>query len=186
MPLHTWLPDAHGEAPSGISALLSGVVIEAGLVALLRTLMALAGIASSWGTLLMAFGAVNMLAGNSLALRQTQVKRLLAFSSVSHIGYMLLGLGIAFYTGEAAGAQGGFFHLITHGMMKGLAFFGRRHAALCHRARAPGWEDAHGLTVADLAGAAHRYRLAALALSLALLGLAGLPPWPVSCPNGRS
>ncbi len=139
VPLHTWLPDAHGEAPSGISALLSGVVIEAGLVALLRTLMALAGIASSWGTLLMAFGAVNMLAGNLLALRQTQVKRLLAFSSVSHIGYMLLGLGIAFYTGEAAGAQGGFFHLITHGMMKGLAFLAAGALLLRHRARAPGW-----------------------------------------------
>ncbi len=190
-PWHTWLPDAHGEAPSGIQRLLSGVVIEAGLVALLRTLMALAGIASSWGTL--SIRAVNMLAGNLLALRQTQVKRLLAFSSVSHMGYMLLGLGIAFYTGEAAGAQGGFFHLITHGMMKGL---GPLAAGALLYAIAPVLqvgEDAHGLTVADLAGAAHRYRLAALALSLALLGLAGLPPlagfmskwqilWPVLPP----
>jgi formate hydrogenlyase subunit 3/multisubunit Na+/H+ antiporter MnhD subunit len=61
VPLHTWLPDAHSQAPSGISALLSGVVIEAGLVALLRALTALAGFTLSWGILLLVFGALNML-----------------------------------------------------------------------------------------------------------------------------
>ena len=97
VPMHTWLPDAHSQAPSGISAMLSGVVIEAGLVALLRALAALAGVTASWGELLMAFGALNMLVGNLMALRQTQVKRLLAYSSLSHVGYMLVGLGIALY-----------------------------------------------------------------------------------------
>src|SRR5512139_675202 len=77
VPMHTWLPDAHSQAPSGISAMLSGVVIEAGLVALLRALMPLAGVTPSWGILLMGFGALNMLYGNLLALRQEQVKRLL-------------------------------------------------------------------------------------------------------------
>jgi formate hydrogenlyase subunit 3/multisubunit Na+/H+ antiporter MnhD subunit len=122
VPMHTWLPDAHSQAPSGISAMLSGVVIEAGLVALLRSLMPLAGVTPSWGILLMGFGALNMLYGNLLALRQEQVKRLLAFSSLSHVGYMLLGLGIALHVGQAAGAQGAFFHLFNHGLMKGLAF----------------------------------------------------------------
>ena len=122
VPMHTWLPDAHSQAPSGISAMLSGVVIEAGLVALLRALMPLAGVTPSWGILLMGFGALNMLYGNLLALRQEQVKRLLAFSSLSHVGYMLLGLGISLHVGQAAGAQGAFFHLFNHGLMKGLAF----------------------------------------------------------------
>lgn len=173
VPLHTWLPDAHAQAPSGISAMLSGVVIEAGLVALLRALAALAAVTPSWGTLLMGFGALNMLAGNLLALRQTQVKRLLAYSSLSHVGYMLLGLGIAVDAGQVAGAQGGFFHLLNHGLMKGLAFLAA--GALLYALHTAA--DKHRpLTVADLAGSAGRYPLAALALSVAVLGLGGLPP----------
>ena len=122
VPLHTWLPDAHSQAPSGISAMLSGVVIEIGLIAMLRALAVLTGFALSWGILLMAFGALNILYGNLLALRQTLVKRLLAYSSLSHIGYILLGLGIALYSGIELGAQGAFFHLFNHMLMKGLAF----------------------------------------------------------------
>lgn len=173
-PLHTWLPDAHSQAPSGISALLSGVVIEAGLVALLRALTALTGATLSWGALFIAFGLLNMLAGNLLALRQQQVKRLLAYSSLAHVGYMLVGLGVAIYVGQAAGAQGGLFHLLTHGLMKGLAFLAV--GALLYAVSRPGDHSDHGLTIADIAGTARRYPLVALTLSLALLGLAGLPP----------
>ncbi len=173
VPMHTWLPDAHSQAPSGISTLLSGVVIEAGLIALLRVIGALAGIAESWGVLLLAFAAINMLFGNLMALRQKQVKRLLAFSSLSHIGYMLLGFGIAFYAGTPDGAAGGFFHLLTHGLMKGLAFLAAGALLyglhLAHERHDP-------LTVNDLAGAGKRYPLAALSLSIAVLGLGGLPP----------
>jgi proton-translocating NADH-quinone oxidoreductase chain N len=173
VPMHTWLPDAHSQAPSGISAMLSGIVIEAGLVAMLRALAALTGVTHSWGVLLIGFGALNMLAGNLLALRQTQVKRLLAYSSLSQVGYMLLGVGIAIYAGEAAGAQGGLFHLFNHGLMKGLAFLAA--GALLYALHvATG--DHSPLTVADLAGASKRYPLAALAFSLAVLGLGGLPP----------
>ena len=173
VPMHTWLPDAHAQAPSGISAMLSGVMIEAGLVALLRGLAVLGTLTLSWSTLLLAFGCLNMLVGNLLALRQTQVKRMLAFSSLSHIGYMLLGLGIAVYSGQSAGAEGAFFHLVNHGLMKGLAFLSA--GALLYTLHiAAGSTDT--LTVADLAGAARRYPLPALALSIAVLGLGGLPP----------
>lgn len=172
VPLHTWLPDAHSQAPSGISAMLSGIVIEAGLIAMLRVLAALAGV-TSWGVLLLGFGALNMLVGNLMALRQTQVKRLLAYSSLAQVGYILVGIGVAAYAGEAAGAQGGLFHLVTHGLMKGLAFLAAGallwalHITAGH----------HGpLTIEDLSGAARRYPLVALALSIAVLGLGGLPP----------
>jgi proton-translocating NADH-quinone oxidoreductase chain N len=173
VPFHTWLPDAHTQAPSGISAMLSGVVIEAGLVALLRSLGALSSASNSWGLLFITFGAVNMLVGNLMALRQTQVKRLLAYSSLSHIGYMVFGLGIAITAGQAAGAQGGLFHLLNHGLMKGLAFLSAG-ALLYTLHTAQG--DHSPLTTSDLAGAAQRYPLTALALSLAVLGLGGLPP----------
>jgi formate hydrogenlyase subunit 3/multisubunit Na+/H+ antiporter MnhD subunit len=173
VPLHTWLPDAHAQAPSGISAMLSGVVIEAGLLAMLRALASLGGVTLSWGSLLMGFGALNMLVGNLMALRQQQVKRLLAFSSLTHIGYMLLGLGIGIYGDQLAGAEGGVFHLINHGLMKGLAFLAA--GALLYALHIASGD--HGpLTIADLHGAARRYPVVALTLSVALLGLGGLPP----------
>lgn len=173
VPLHTWLPDAHSQAPSGISAMLSGVVIEVGLIAMLRALAVLTGSAHSWGLILMIFGALNILYGNLLALRQTVVKRLLAYSSLSHVGYILLGLGIAMYSGVALGAQGAFFHLFNHMLMKGLAFLSV--GALMYGMFLQ--NDSHAsLKVADLAGAAQKYPLVALALSIAVLALGGMPP----------
>ncbi len=173
VPLHTWLPDAHSQAPSGISAMLSGVVIEVGLIAMLRALSVLPGFSLSWGILFMAFGALNMLYGNLLALRQTVVKRMLAYSSLSHIGYILLGLGIALYSGMELGAQGAFFHLFNHMLMKGLAFLSV--GALIYGLFLK--NDSHAsLKISDLAGTAQKYPMVALALSIAVLGLGGLPP----------
>jgi formate hydrogenlyase subunit 3/multisubunit Na+/H+ antiporter MnhD subunit len=123
--------------------------------------------------MLLGFGALNMLVGNLMALRQKQVKRMLAYSSLSHVGYMLLGFGAAalFHTPDAA--AGSFFHLFTHSLMKGLAFLsaGVLLYAL-HIARG----NHLPLTVDDLNGAARRYPLAAFGLSIALLALGGLPP----------
>lgn len=175
VPLHTWLPDAHSQAPSGISALLSGIVIEAGLIAMLRAL-SVTGMNITWGVVLMVFGAINILYGNLLALRQTKVKRLLAFSSLSHIGYMLVGFGIALESGQALAAQGAFFHIFNHMLMKGLAFLavGAVMYALFLTSGVLGSHKA--MDISDLAGAAKSYPLAALALSIAVLGLGGLPP----------
>ena len=173
VPLHTWLPDAHSQAPSGISAMLSGVVIEAGLVALIRSLGCLAAASPSWGLLILGFGAASMLVGNLMALRQTQVKRLLAYSSVSHMGYMLVGFGVAIGYGVAGGAAGGFFHLINHAFMKGLAFLAAG-ALLYTLHLSRGSHDP--LTVDDLDGASARYPVTAFALTVAVLALGGLPP----------
>ncbi len=166
VPFHTWLPDAHAQAPSGISALLSGLVIEVALIALLR---ALTCVAFSWGTLLIVFGAVNMLVGNLLALRQTQIKRLLAYSSLSQMGYMVFGIGIGIYAQTLNGFEGGLFHFFNHALMKGLAF-------LAVGAFIYSLETHQPLQISDLRGASRRYPYIALALSLALLGLGGLPP----------
>lgn len=172
VPLHTWLPDAHSQAPSGISAMLSGAVIGVGLITMLRALGAL-GHAIDLRILLLGFGTLNILFGNLMALRQTAVKRMLAYSSLSHIGYILLGLGVAMYVGGGLGAQGAMFHFFNHMLMKGLAFlavgaliYGLYLQNGSHKA----------LMISDLTGAAQKYPLVALALSVALLGLAGLPP----------
>ena len=108
-----------------------------------------------------------MLLGNLMALRQTQVKRLLAYSSVSHMGYMLLGFGVAIGFGLSNGAAGGFFHLINHALMKGLAFLAA--GALLYSLHLARGEPRRRSRVDDLNGAANRYPLAALALSIAVL-----------------
>lgn len=176
VPLHTWLPDAHSQAPSGISAMLSGVVIEAGLVAMLRSTGNLPvgeGNLGTWGQLLLVFGGLNILIGNLMALRQVQVKRMLAYSSLAHVGYMLVGFGVAASFHYQDAAAGGFFHLMTHAMMKGLAFLavGALLYSL-HLSRG----DHSPLMVEDLNGASRRYPVTAFALSIALLALGGLPP----------
>jgi proton-translocating NADH-quinone oxidoreductase chain N len=173
VPMHTWLPDAHSQAPSGVSALLSGVVIECGLVALLRAIGALQEVSAAWGAILLAFGVLNMLVGNLMALRQTEIKRLLAYSSVAQVGYMLVGFGIAIAYGLMDGAAGGFFHIFNHAVLKGLAFLAAGVLLYgIHISRGD-----HGpLVLDDLNGAAGRYPLSALALSIAVLGLGGLPP----------
>jgi proton-translocating NADH-quinone oxidoreductase chain N len=173
VPLHTWLPDAHSQAPSGVSALLSGLVIECGLIAMLRALGGLAGASPAWGPLLLAFGALNMLVGNLMALRQKEVKRLLAYSSVAQVGYMLVGFGIAVAYGIFDGAAGGFFHLFNHAVMKGLAFLAA--GVLLYSLYIANGSHA-ALTLDDLNGAAKKYPLTAFALSVAVLALGGLPP----------
>jgi proton-translocating NADH-quinone oxidoreductase chain N len=173
VPMHSWLPDAHSQAPSGISALLSGVVIEAGLIAMLRTISILGKIAIPWGAILLGFGCLNILVGNLMALRQHEVKRLLAFSSLAHVGYILLGFGFSLTYKNIEGATGGFFHFITHSLMKGLAFLAAGAFLyalhLSHQKHEP-------LTLDDLNGAARKYPIAAIGLSIAVLGLGGLPP----------
>jgi formate hydrogenlyase subunit 3/multisubunit Na+/H+ antiporter MnhD subunit len=98
---------------------------------------------------------------------------MLAYSSLSHIGYILLGIGIALYSGMELGAQGAFFHLFNHMLMKGLAFLSV--GALIYGLFLQ--NDSHAsLKINDLAGTAQKYPMVALALSIAVLGLGGLPP----------
>jgi proton-translocating NADH-quinone oxidoreductase chain N len=172
VPFHTWLPDAYARARGGISALLSGLITKLGLIALLRAVASLAGVDPSLAQMLMVFSLLGILVGNLLALRQHQVKRLLAYSSLAHLGYALLGISIGVYVGQPASAEGGVFHLLTHGLMIAAAFLAA--GALLYGMRRDQPDAA--LTLADLAGVAGRYPVAALALSLAVLGLAGLPP----------
>jgi len=160
VPLHTWLPDAHPEAPSPISALLSGIVIETGLYALARVLF----LTFDPGMLKLpiAFLAVlTMTLANVMALLQSDIKRLLAYSSIAQIGYMLVGLA----AGTTYGFMALFLHIFNHSMMKGMAFLAS--GSIVHET---GTRD-----INSLRGIGKMMPVTSLSLFIALLGLGGVP-----------
>ncbi|MCL6451506.1 MAG: hypothetical protein K6T75_09455 [Acetobacteraceae bacterium] len=169
VPLHTWLPDAHAAAPSGISAMLSGVVIQTGLFAMLRVLMAcFLGSLVPFGLALAMFAILTMFVGNLLALVQSDLKRMLAFSSIAQMGYILLGLGLgSYYRYSVSGLSGGLFHIMTHAFMKGLAFLCA--GVIIHQL---GTRD-----VEDMRGLGRRMPFTAACFTVAGLALAGVPPF---------
>lgn len=130
-PLHTWLPDAHSSAPAPISALLSGVLLNAALFAVLRyKSLTDAALGSSTYTdgLLLAFGAFTLIVAAAFILTQTDYKRLLAYSSMEHMGFMVLALGLG-----AVGTVAAIVELIGHALIKPMLFFGAGNILLRFR-----------------------------------------------------
>jgi proton-translocating NADH-quinone oxidoreductase chain N len=166
VPLHTWLPDAHGRAPSSVSAMLSGVVVPSGFFVLLKVGLGLGLPAYQLGTLLIAASLLSMTVGNGLALVQSYTKRLLAYSTIAQMGYVALSVGVGLRFGSSAAMQAGFFLLLAHAAMKALAFLCK---GICHFY----WG---ATTVEQLRGTAARLPLVAAAFAIALAGLAGVPP----------
>jgi len=119
IPFHAWLPDAHAEAPAPISVLLSGVIINMGAYSLVRTVTIFAPLYHEVVLFMAIIGSVTMVLGILMALVQDDLKRLLAFSSVSEMGFIVAGLGLGTYLG----IYGGLFHMLNHTIMKGLLFF---------------------------------------------------------------
>jgi len=119
VPFHAWLPDAHPSAPAPISAMLSGVLIKAlGVYALARIFFNVLGITAKSSSILMVLGAISMVLGGLLALGQEDIKRLFAYSSISQIGYVVLGISM----GTTLGILAGLFHLFNHAAFKSLLF----------------------------------------------------------------
>ena len=119
VPFHAWLPDAHPSAPAPISAMLSGVLIKVlGVYAIMRIFFNIIGINPIFLSVLMFLGVISMLAGVFLAIGQWDLKRLLAYHSISQIGYVVLGIGL----GTPLGILGGLFHLFNHSVFKSLLF----------------------------------------------------------------
>jgi proton-translocating NADH-quinone oxidoreductase chain N len=166
IPLHTWLPDAHSRAPSSISAMLSGVVVQSSFYALVKTCLGLGLPGHILGSALIVFSLLNMLVGNGLALVQTHTKRLLAYSTIAQVGYLMLTIGIGLRYAEPAAIQAGFFLILAQATMKGLAFLCK---GACHF-------YCGTTTVEQLRGTAANMPLIAGLFSTALLGLAGVPP----------
>jgi hydrogenase-4 component F len=122
VPMHTWLPDAHSEAPAPVSALLSGSLLSGAFYAILRFFQVT--VASGERTfaehVLIVFGVMSLVAASFFVLRQGSYKRLLAYSSIEHMGIIALGVGF----GAPLAVAGALLHVITHASAKGLAFFG--------------------------------------------------------------
>ncbi|MEM3509912.1 MAG: proton-conducting transporter membrane subunit [Nitrososphaerales archaeon] len=163
-PLHSWLPDAHSEAPAPISTLLSGAMIGIGSYATFIVLFktAYAFLAPSLSSFILIFGSLSMVIGAVMALAQRDLKRLLAYSSVSQMGYIIVAIGL----GTPLGVIAGLFHIINHAFAKGLLFFG-----------AGSIEKATGVRDLDqLGGLAKHMPVTAASMFVASLAIAGVPP----------
>ena len=119
VPFHAWLPDAHPSAPAPVSAMLSGVLIKAiGIYVLARLAFNVFGAGDSELSLLRWLGVLSMIVGGLLAAGQSDIKRLFAYSSISQVGFIILGLGL----GTPLGLVGALYHLVNHAMFKSLLF----------------------------------------------------------------
>ncbi len=193
VPLHVWLPDAHPAAPSPASAILSGVMIKTGAYGIIRVALSFftsapageaahggaaahgaAVVGSSFshsvqalGFVIMWLGLLTMFVGMLLALFQRDIKRTLAYSSVSQMGYILLGIGCAGYLGAegAMGLSGAIYHILNHGLFKACLFLAA--GAILFRA--------HELNMFKLGGLWRKMPLTTIFWCIAALGIMGIP-----------
>jgi len=162
-PIHWWLPPVHAEAPTPISVLLSGAMIETGAYALMRFgLITLSDAAIGLSFFVAALGVITMFYGGFMALAQIDIKRLLAYSSVSQMGYVLFALGVY----SPMGAAGGMFHLINHAFSKGLLFM--TAGAVIHQT---GLRD-----ITKMGGLSNKMPITAFAAAIGMMSIAGSPP----------
>lgn len=164
MPFHAWLPDAHPSAPAPVSAILSGVVIKvAGVYALIRIFYGIFPPSAKMNNIFLVLGALSMVAGAVVAYYQDDIKRMLAYSSISQIGYILLGLGI----GTELAILGALFHVFNHAVFKSLLFL--NSGALQFRM--------HTRDMNEMGGLEGRMRITGITNAVGALSIAGIPPF---------
>ncbi len=175
VPFHAWLPDAHPSAPAPISAMLSGVLIKTlGVYALTRMVFCIFGVSVTIGWLLVVLGLVSMVVGAFLAFGQWDFKRLLAYSSISQVGYVVLGLGLGatlLAQGHAAWASlailGGLFHLVNHAVYKSLLFLTSGSVQMSTGTR----------QLKQMGGLAEKLPFTRTTCTIASASIAGIPPF---------
>ncbi len=164
VPLHTWLPDAHAEAPTPISALLSPAMIGLGGYALVRlAYLIFPEVFEQFSLAFSILALITMVYGGLMALAQDDIKRLLAYSSISQMGYLLFGIASSYPQGIA----GSMFHYVSHGTCKAILFMMAGAIML----------QTHGIrSISKLGGLAGKMPLTALCAMIGFLGIAGTPP----------
>lgn len=169
VPVHMWLPDAHAEAPAPMSALLSGVIIEAGAYAILRVslgmvfpLIANTATSNQFLHAMSLFGVISAFFGAMTALAENDIKRIVAYSSISHMGYALFGLSLFPLT---EGIVGAVLHLVNHAVSKGLLFFNA--GAIMKQT---GIRD-----IREMGGLASKMSLTAVSTAISSFSIAGIP-----------
>ena len=175
VPLHAWLPEAHPAAPSHISALMSGVMLKVAVYGFIRFVFDLLGdVQWQWGVAVLVIGGVSALTGVLAALVQTDLKRLLAYSSVENLGIIFIGLGLALVflgTGHAPLGTLAFvaalYHVLNHALFKGLLFLGA--GAILH--------STHERDLEQMGGLLRRMPWTGLFFLLGCISIAALPPF---------
>ena len=173
MPLHIWLPSAHANAPSHVSAAMSGVILKVGVYGLIRTLSFFHDIPLWWGGCVLILGVVSGVVGVAFAIGQHDLKRLLAYHSIENIGIIFMGLGVALagqQIGSGAmmllGMSGALLHVLNHATFKALLFLGA--GSVIH---------ATGSREIDLmGGVARKLPYTALLFGVGAVAICGLPP----------
>ncbi len=173
VPFHAWLPDAHPSAPAPVSAMLSGVLIKAlGIYTIMRIMFHVIGPNVMVASIIMFLGALSMVVAGLLAIGQNDFKRMLAYSSISQMGYVLIGLGLALNPEvdslvAAMALLGSLFHLVNHAIFKSLLF-------LCSGAveYRTGTRD-----LSKLGGLIRKMPVTSVTCSIGSLSISGIPPF---------
>ena len=161
-PLHTWLPDAHTDAPTAASVILAGALLKMGGYGMIRLCVTIfPGVALQFAPLLVALAAVSVLYGAAVTLRQKDLKRLIAYSSVSHMGYVLLGV----FALSQVSLTGAVLQMFSHGIITGLLF---AMVGLVY-------DKAHERNLDNLGGLARQMPVIVVVFSIAGLASLGLP-----------
>lgn len=168
-PLHIWLPKAHPVAPAPASALLSGILTKAGMFGILVLTGYIFLGDSTWGSLILILGVCTMVVGAVLALFSVDLKRTLACSSVSQIGFILVGVGMSGLLGEenALAVRGSLLHMVNHSLIK-LALF---------MAAGVIFMNVHKLNLNDIRGFGRKKPLLNYIFLMGALGIGGVPLW---------
>jgi len=163
MPFHGWLPGAYGEAPAGVSVFLGGIVTKTtGIYALIRFLYSAVGFSPNVKELLLIIGAISVVAGALIAITQKNFKRVLAYSSISQVGYIVLALG----SGTALGVAAALFHIFNHAIFKSLLFVNSASVE----------KETGTLDIDSFGGLGYKMPITSGTTAIAFLSASGIPP----------